>query len=108
MIQKIKSITNNLLSKFGLELRKKSKIVKTDQRIDEILNLEHRIFNFKNELILIYQMRKVASSTICRSKEKCGLRPFQFHHLNDKTSFQLEEMIKNVYLYLKEGSIILS
>ena len=105
MIQILKSIINNLLSKIGLELRRKRKIIKTDQRIDDILNLEHRVLNFKDELILVYQMGKVASSTICRSLEKCGLRPFQFHHLNDKTSLQLEEMIKHDYVstsYIEE------
>jgi len=93
-----KKIINGILSFINLEMKRIQKIPITfERKIDDILDLEDKIFNFNNELILIYQMGKVASSTIHNSLLKRGFNAFHFHHLNDITSSQLEYIIKHDY-----------
>ena len=66
-------------------------------RLDKILDFEDKILNFDRELILVYQMGKVASSTVYMSLIKRGFNAFHFHHLTDITSSQLEYIIQDGY-----------
>ena len=99
LIYIFKYIINGILSFINIEIRKIEKIqsLKKKRRIDPILKLENKILNFNEDLILVYQMGKVASSTVYSSLIKRGFNTFHFHHLNDKTSSQLEYIMKHSY-----------
>ena len=98
LIQIFKYIVNSILSFIGLEMRRKENIsFNKKRRLDEILDFEDKILNFDGELILVYQMGKVASSTVYMSLIKRGFNTFHFHHLTDITSSQLEYIIQDGY-----------
>ena len=86
------------LLKIEIKRTEKKHHLKSKKPIDPILNLENKIYNFDNELILIYQMGKVASSTIYKSLIKRSFNTLHFHHLTDKTSSQLEYITKHSYV----------